>query len=419
MTERVPQIFRFLASFDIVLLQTSTEDLADQRRISETILALLNAEQKAKGSGKISFENRLSSQDGPPNLHIFVKAENSRLRTLACSSQQYAASAFLTGCALIVQNRHPLIVTTLDDAVVPGTPWTNPTQDLPDSDAAAMKRQYGTLCRSFAKQAGVVTTGEDISDWCSRFPVSAVFAGSWGDIVDPAAGKGHLNRTFAEFKSAVEFVEHQILRKNQIGDRGFPKSRNDALRVRVVVPPERAPATEEELMYEGSLTISNVLGWLIGSKESSRALWPYWTNSWGAVSSFLVLWTSTDVPTNTPEIEPDVPMQLARVDEFLRSPVCGNRLLSHSLPGSIDRCSGSLPACSGPGFADVPERFSSGVTALRVDAAERPGSSSSRSLTDRSKASMCAAVSAREMENFKANRVAITITDQWMAHDEL
>ncbi|KAJ3086011.1 hypothetical protein HK102_013599, partial [Quaeritorhiza haematococci] len=233
-------------------------------------------------------------------------------------------------------------------------PLSNPNVDLPHESAGVMKRLYQTLC------ADVKGVGD-----CVKYPFPAMFAGTWNTrhIRDQA------NQTYEAFTERLRGVEQAILRKNQIGDAGFPKSYNPDLSIHAVLPPETAqpshsssPSGYIPSYHVGSYLIvqsgagsedvgsvvggtrngdaeeeeeklggvenetggifggSGLLGWLLGSQgnaasKHTKTQWPYWTAPSGHVLDYLILWESSQTPTT-------VPQDRARIDFFMSSPKC-------------------------------------------------------------------------------------------------
>ena len=234
-----PELFTYLSKFDFILLQTAdgeTKQSSDFESVADTLVSLLNAQLPAGGqpfahsfaSFKVDATTTQRHLKHPSNLHILYRGgpaeSGARLHLVSCVSQDYAGGdSSLLGCAFLisqprrgstdpaVMKKHPLIVANLDDTR--GIEFlTNPLRDLPDNEVSVMKRLYGMLCLSLSESLpNLVETRSSTAEWCSRFPITAVFAGHWGDsVVKSFGGKGLLNGTFADFKSAMKAVEEQM-----------------------------------------------------------------------------------------------------------------------------------------------------------------------------------------------------------------
>ncbi|KAJ3257063.1 hypothetical protein HK104_007047, partial [Borealophlyctis nickersoniae] len=225
-----------------------------------------------------------------PNLHIYY----TKNVTADCTSERYTPTRHILGC-LFRTNTTQVIIATLQESLA--SPLTSPGADLPDADVGVMKRVYAKLC-----------VGSRGVEECGEYPVPAVFAGTWN------AGGVRFNMTFGEVRRRGEEVEKEIIRKNQIGDATFADGR---VRVEVIVPTEQSEATDGDaspalVKQTGGSAFGNVLGWLTGSGKQIKRQWPYWTHVSGTLTSYAVIFTSTNVPV----------IKNAVIDPFLGSPVC-------------------------------------------------------------------------------------------------
>ncbi|KAJ3031914.1 UNVERIFIED_CONTAM: hypothetical protein HDU68_010873 [Siphonaria sp. JEL0065] len=440
-----PLLFPYLASFDVVLLQTTRigsqqeqdlEEEYDSERVAEKLAHLFTeafrnvtsnyGKTKIKkeeyqfihSSHRLSDSHRRSGQNDAPatNLHIFVKDISpikkstlpKRLQMLNCTSEAYGLTSSILGCLFQVKESEYFIVSTLDDTiystaaatrrgyydpmtsvlsttgedrasfippVVSGmleSPLTNPNVDLSIKDRGVMKRVYASLCMMRRRKQG--DGGPDKG--CSKYPIPAAFLGSWGwsREVQRDGRKGKVNGTWVEFRGVIDSVEKEIIRKNKEGDSKFPTGYNEKLRVKVIVPSERASRDYLRLLYGDVETASGTssstssssgsFGWFSGGKGEAQVQWPYWTDTSGHVSDYLVLWTSSSDKApgeENADLEPEVPAYLAFVDPFLGSPMCEEK----DIIGGVAACRTTAPAC-------VPDRVF-GAAGLRLDAGGRGG----------------------------------------------
>ncbi|KAI9331486.1 hypothetical protein BDR26DRAFT_870187 [Obelidium mucronatum] len=384
--------------------------------------------------------------DNPNNLHIFFKDAAAaqkkgipaRLSIVHCSAEKYGASSSILGCLFQVKETEPIMIATLDDTVynpVSGkerdrateagaaaatcydpmtsllsatgedrsmyipplqyaaglrSPLTNPSVDLPVESRGVMKRVYASLClrRRRAGGGGGDATGT-ADNGCSKYSIPAVFMGSWGLSSEMRQKAVKLNGTFVEFRGYMDRVAKEIIRKNQVGDSKFPTGHNENLRVRAIVPSERVLYRDYlRLQYysgDASSTGGGSFGWFSAGKGETQAQWPYWTDSMGHVSDYLVLFSSLEKNSSgssssgggvgsssssssssssgeevqdSPDFEPEVPASLAYIDPFLNSPICNDK-------DTAVFCRTSAPAC-------MPDRVVGGV-GMRLDAGGRGG----------------------------------------------
>ncbi|KAI8622029.1 hypothetical protein BC830DRAFT_1091242 [Chytriomyces sp. MP71] len=238
------------------------------------------------------------------HLHIFYKEFTpkkagvaKRLEMLNCTSEIYGYSSGIVGCIFAVQQSELFILSTLDDSVyVEGnkfggryspitsmwdstgqdrsgfippvvsssilSPLTSPDYDLPNHNINVMKRLYLGLC--------LMQRWNPTETDCNQYPVTAAFAGTWGwsESFKRDGKRAKVNGTFADFKSFMGSVEKEIIRKNQVGDLKFPGGHNSKLRVRTIVPSERASRDYLRLLFDEEPS-SGLYGWFSGGKGSS------------------------------------------------------------------------------------------------------------------------------------------------------
>ncbi|KAJ1534648.1 hypothetical protein HK405_016011, partial [Cladochytrium tenue] len=88
-----PGLFAYLASFDIVALQTDSADAGESVAIVDSLLSLLNANASATPQkATFAHASRYLAKDSPSHLHLFVKESSGHLSVLDCASQPYGRS---------------------------------------------------------------------------------------------------------------------------------------------------------------------------------------------------------------------------------------------------------------------------------------------------------------------------------------
>ncbi|KAJ3118208.1 hypothetical protein HDU96_003248 [Phlyctochytrium bullatum] len=393
-----PHLLTYLASHDILILQSDVDtasDAADPNAVNIPSL-LLDAFKRTgdRGSKKRRKEDRATARfvssrtalgnstttTHPTSLLILVRTTKSRpLGLPRCTATSYsvdAASTPLLACAVRIPPPPPTApssgfagwvggsATSTGDDLASPSPWheelvvasvrdsaasplASATRDLPDADVGVMKRVYAAVCNGEESEDAVKRRKRARA--CETFRMPAVFAGYWGD----AAVGPRWNGTAAEFKTVVEGLEKEVLRKNQIGDRHFPHlhpptpsapSPPSLLRIQAHVPPETrtgsgplhllyhpdadspsgmaaaAAAAAEEEGWEGGAggakaaggstgeegeggdaegsVMGSVFGWIMGTTDVTIAQWPYWTD-WrtGSFASFPLTWHPIPLPT--------------------------------------------------------------------------------------------------------------------------